>query len=187
MSTFRYFKIYKPFGVLSQFTSDIEGKRTLASLYDFPKDVYPVGRLDEDSEGLLLLTNDPSENARLLGNKVEKEYYVQVEGIPTDEALAQLRAGVIIRAKKKVHTTQPAQISRLEPAPILPDRDPPIRFRASIPDRWLSITISEGKNRQVRKMTAAVGFPTLRLARWRMAAHSIEGMQVGEVIELPKF
>ncbi len=187
MPAFRYFLIYKPFGVLSQFTTEIEGKRTLASLHNFPKDVYPIGRLDEDSEGLLLLTNDPRENARLLGNKIEKEYYVQVEGIPTDEALDQLRAGVDIRVKKKVHHAMPAQVKRLDPAPLLPDREPPIRYRASIPDRWLSITISEGKNRQVRKMTAAVGFPTLRLARWRLGKHTVEGMQVGEVTELKRF
>ena len=187
MSKFRYFLIYKPFGILSQFTSEIEGKRTLAALYDFPKDVYPVGRLDEDSEGLLLLTNDPKENARLLGNQIEKEYFVQVEGNPMEADLQPLRVGVEIRAKKKRHQTLPAKVRLLESPPNLPERNPPIRYRAAIPDCWLSITIAEGKNRQVRKMTAAVGFPTLRLVRWRMATFTIENLEVGEVIELDHF
>ena len=170
--------------VLSQFTDPVGGKRTLGELFDFPKDVYPVGRLDEDSEGLLLLTNDPRLNRELLGQGVEKEYWVQVEGIPTDEALARLRDGVDIRVRKRVHRTAPAQVRRLEPAPELPRRDPPIRVRLSIPDRWLSLTLREGKNRQVRRMTAQVGFPTLRLLRWRIRDYTLEGMVSGQVREI---
>jgi 23S rRNA pseudouridine2457 synthase len=181
---YRYFLIYKPFGMLSQFTADDPSKRTLGELHPFPKDVYPVGRLDEDSEGLLLLTNDPKMNAALLGEGVEKEYWVQVEGIPTEEALAQLRRGVEITVRKKRHRTLPADVRRLAPAPDLPARVPPIRVRLSVPDSWLAITIREGKNRQVRKMVAAVGFPCLRLVRWRFHGMELDDLQPGEVREI---
>lgn len=178
-----YFITYKPFGVLTQFSG--EGP-TLASLGEFPKEVYPVGRLDKDSEGLLLLTDDKGLNHPLLNPRFahQRTYYVQVEGIPTPEALAQLRAGVTIQVDGKPYRTKPALVKFLNKAPALPDRDPPIRFRASIPDRWLALTLIEGKNRQVRKMTAAVGFPTLRLVRYSMEKITIEGMGVGEVREL---
>ena len=158
-----YFQIYKPYGVLSQFTTEHSHKKTLAKVYNFPASVYPIGRLDEDSEGLLLLTDDKKLNQELLGRGVEKEYWVQVEGQPTESDLEPLRQGVTIRVKKKIHHTLPAKASILPSEPALPDRDPPIRFRKSIPTTWLSITLREGKNRQVRKMTAKVGFPTLRL------------------------
>lgn len=181
---YRYFLIYKPYGMLSQFSTDDPAKRTLGELHDFPKDVYPVGRLDEDSEGLLLLTNDPKMNAALTGESVDKEYYVQVEGIPTEGALEKLRRGVDITVKKQRYYTKPALVRRLEPAPELPDRVPPIRVRQTVPDAWISITLREGKNRQVRRMTAAVGYPTLRLVRWRQGKWTIRGMQVGEVMEL---
>lgn len=178
-----YFIIYKPFGVLTQFSG--EGP-TLASLGEFPKEVYPVGRLDKDSEGLLLLTDDKSLNHQLLNPRFahQRTYYVQVEGIPTPEALAQLQAGVTIQVDGKSYRTKPAVVKLLAEAPTLPDRDPPIRFRASIPDRWLALTLIEGKNRQVRKMTAAVGFPTLRLVRFSMEKITLDGMGVGEVREL---
>ena len=178
-----YFIIYKPFGVLTQFSG--EGP-TLASLGEFPKEVYPVGRLDKDSEGLLLLTDDKSLNHQLLNPRFahQRTYYVQVEGIPTPEALAQLQAGVTIQVDGKSYRTKPALVKLLTEAPALPDRDPPIRFRASIPDRWLALTLIEGKNRQVRKMTAAVGFPTLRLVRFSMEKITLDGMGVGEVREL---
>jgi 23S rRNA pseudouridine2457 synthase len=192
---YRYFLIYKPYGMLSQFTSDDPAKRTLGELYDFPKDVYPVGRLDEDSEGLLILTNDPRMNAELLGGRVDKEYWVQVEGMaganyvpgtpfPTEGALEKLRKGVDITVRKKRHYTLPAVVRRLDPAPALPARVPPIRVRLTVPDGWISITIREGKNRQVRKMTAAVGYPTLRLVRWRLGEWTIKGMVPGEVREV---
>jgi len=178
-----YFITYKPFGVLTQFSG--EGP-TLATLGEFPKEVYPVGRLDKDSEGLLLLTDDKSLNHQLLNPRFahQRTYYVQVEGIPTPEALAQLQAGVTIQVDGKAYRTKPAVAKLLEDAPILPDRDPPIRYRASIPDRWLALTLIEGKNRQVRKMTAAVGFPTLRLVRFSMEKITLDGMGVGEVREL---
>jgi 23S rRNA pseudouridine2457 synthase len=175
------FLLYKPYGVLSQFTSPVEGKRTLGEWYDFPPEVYPIGRLDEDSEGLLLLTDDNRAKQQFLSEAVEKEYYVQVEGLPTEAALQQLREGVTIRVRKKDHRTRPAKVRRLDPAPDLPPREPPIRFRKSVPDSWLSLTLTEGKNRQVRRMTAKVGFPTLRLIRWRQGPYTLAGMQPGEV------
>ena len=173
----------KPYGVLTQFSG--EGP-TLASLGEFPKEVYPVGRLDKDSEGLLLLTDDKSLNHQLLNPRFahQRTYFVQVEGIPTTEALAHLQAGVTIQVDGKPYRTKPAVAKLLDSAPILPERNPPIRYRASIPDRWLALTLIEGKNRQVRKMTAAVGFPTLRLVRYSMEKISLEGMVVGEVREL---
>lgn len=186
MGKYRYFLIYKPFGMLSQFTAT-EGKRGLGELFPFPKDVYPLGRLDEDSEGLLLLTNDPKQNARLLGEAVEKEYWVQVEGQPSLQDLFPLTIGVELKHKKTRYKTLPAQLRIFSEAPEVPPRNPPIRYRANIPDTWLSVTISEGKNRQVRKMTAHVGFPTLRLVRWRIDKWDISGMQPGDVKELLSF
>lgn len=179
----RYFIIYKPFGVLTQFTG--EGP-TLASLGAFPREVYPVGRLDKDSEGLLLITDDKWLNHHLLNPRFghQRTYYAQVEGIPTPEALKQLRAGVTINVDGKDYHTKPALAKILDPAPQLPERNPPIRYRASIPDTWIELTLIEGKNRQVRKMTAAVGFPTLRLVRFSMEKINIAGMEVGEVLEL---
>lgn len=177
-----YFLIYKPFGMLSQFSREGD-KPVLADLaYSFAKDVYPVGRLDADSEGLLLLTNDKSLNHRLLDPKFRhlRTYYVQVEGDVTDAAIQQLETGVTISVDGKAYPTLPARVMRL-PEPGLPPRNPPIRFRASIPTTWLAITLHEGKNRQVRKMTAAVGFPTLRLVRWAIESLTAEGMQPADV------
>lgn len=181
-STLKYFAIYKPYGVLSQFT-DKEGRKTLKTLYNFPKDVYPVGRLDMDSEGLLLLTNDKKLVDFLLNpkNKHEREYYVQVEGIPTEEALEKLREGVIIEKKK----TLPAKVKIIDD-PKFPPRIPPIRERRTIPTFWISIVIAEGRNRQVRKMTAAVGYPTLRLVRVRIKNIFLGQLKSGEVRELNK-
>lgn len=156
----------------------------MKDVFDVPNDVYPVGRLDEDSEGLLLLTNDPSMNAEVLSSDWEKEYWVQVEGQPNEEALQQLRDGVKIRVRKKDHMTHPSLVSGLTVVSGIPDRDPPIRYRKEIPDSWISITIREGKNRQVRRMTAAVGYPTLRLIRWRIKNLTIEGMQPGDIKEV---
>ncbi|MEM7656732.1 MAG: pseudouridine synthase [Bacteroidota bacterium] len=175
------FLIYKPYGVLSQFSDPVGNKRTLGELHAFPKDVYPVGRLDEQSEGLLILSNEARLNQLLLGQGVEKEYWAEVEGEPTEEALDALRKGVDIRVRKKPYHTRPAVVSRISGEPDLPPRDPPIRFRQNIPTSWLSLSIREGKNRQVRKMTAKVGFPTLRLVRWRIGSFTLAGMSVGEV------
>ena len=182
-----YFLIYKPYLMLSQFSREGE-KPTLADLdYDFPKDVYPVGRLDADSEGLLLLTSDKQLNHRLLNPKFRhnRTYYVQVEGALTAEACRQLSAGVTISVDGKSYDTLPANAEPIT-EPDLPERNPPIRYRASIPTSWLSISLHEGKNRQVRKMTAAVGFPTLRLVRWAIEELTVEGMQPGQVQELSR-
>jgi len=173
---FQYFLINKPYSVLSQFT-DSDGRSTLKDLYNFPNDVYPIGRLDMDSEGLLILTNDKALTDYLLNpkHKHEKEYYVQVEGIPTKEALKKLELGVVIENKK----TLPAK------AKLINDPNfPPIRERKNIPTSWISLTITEGRNRQVRKMTAAVGFPTLRLVRVRIKNIVIKNLKNGGVREL---
>nr|WP_222718580.1 pseudouridine synthase [Algoriphagus sp. AK58] len=179
----RYFIIYKPFGVVSQFSG--EGP-TLASLGTFPKEVYPVGRLDKDSEGLLLITDDKWLNHHLLNPRFghQRTYYAQVEGLPTPEALKQLQSGVLINVDGRDYKTKPALAKIVDLAPSLPERIPPIRYRASIPDTWIELTLIEGKNRQVRKMTAAVGFPTLRLVRFSMEKINISGMQVGEIREM---
>ena len=168
---------------MSQFSG--EG-HMLASLFDFPREVYPVGRLDKDSEGLLLITDDKWLNHQLLNPRFghQRTYYAQVEGAPGPQDLKPLTQGVVINVDKKDYRTKPAIAKILEPAPDLPDRDPPIRYRASVPDSWISLTLIEGKNRQVRKMTAAIGFPTLRLVRWSMEKINIEGFEVGEVREM---
>jgi 23S rRNA pseudouridine2457 synthase len=164
-----YYLINKPYGMLSQFTREIPEHRVLGDLADFPKDVYPVGRLDRDSEGLLILTNDRRLNEALLhpSRKHGRTYWVRVEGTPTEELLTQLRGGITIRAKGKTHHCAPLQARVLSPEEtedVLP-RTPPVRFRKSVPDAWLELTLTEGKNRQVRKMCAAVGLPVLRLIR----------------------
>lgn len=185
----QHYFLYKPYGMLSQFTPDHDGQVTLADLaFAFPKDVYPVGRLDADSEGLLLLTNDKSLNAQLLNphQHYPKTYWAQVEGDPGEADLDKLRYGVDIRVRKKTHRTRPANVRRLEAEPILPPRVPPVRYRKSVPDTWIEITLTEGKNRQVRRMCAAVGFPVLRLARAAIGPYvlgkpPLVGMDSGEV------
>lgn len=189
-----YFILYKPFGMLSQFSRETPEQITLADLnMAFPKDVYPVGRLDADSEGLLLLTNDKTLNARLLdpAKGHPRSYWVQVEGNPTEEALAPLRQGILIRIDGKDIRTRPAQVRRLTEAPSLPDRNPPVRFRKTVPDCWLELTLKEGKNRQVRRMCAAAGFPVLRLVRvaigkLRITDPLLSGIAPGEVRSLDK-
>lgn len=158
-----YIALYKPFRMLSQFSpTEDETKETLA-LCELPKDVYPVGRLDFDSEGLLLLSDDARLNSYLLDptNAHERTYWAQVENIPTEKQLRELSQGVVIEDKR----TLPAHAELLDFEPELPERDPPIRFRKNIPTAWLSLTLIEGRNRQVRKMTAAINCPTLRLIR----------------------
>jgi 23S rRNA pseudouridine2457 synthase len=164
-----YFLIYKPYLVLSQFSAE-PGKQSLADFFDVPRDVYPVGRLDHDSEGLLLLTNDKQLNHRLLdpGFGHEREYWVQVDGAITDEAIHQLQKGVEINVDGKRYRTKPCIASLFVTPPVVPDRNPPIRFRKEIPAQWIRMVLTEGKNRQVRKMTARTGFPTLRLIRYRI-------------------
>ncbi|MEZ4885255.1 MAG: pseudouridine synthase [Chitinophagales bacterium] len=184
----QYFLLYKPFNVLCQFTDSSNTKRTLAEVYPFPKNVYPVGRLDTDSEGLLILTNDKTLNHRLLNPQFahKRTYWVQVEGIPTAEALKQLKQGVEIKVGTKMYRTKTAQVTLLKKEPNVPDRDPPIRFRQNQPTSWLELTLTEGKNRQVRKMTAKVGFPTLRLIRASIEGLTIEGMEAGQVLKVSK-
>ena len=181
-----YFIINKPFGTLSQFTREHQSHQVLSDHFDFPKDVYPVGRLDRDSEGLLLLTNDTKVNAALLhpSNKLEKEYWVQIEGQPSIENLAPLTTGVVISVNKKKHQCLPAQITLMETPPMLWDRNPAVRFRKNIPTSWCRIIITEGKNRQVRKMLATVGYPALRLIRWRIGKLTLEGLASGDVRQL---
>ena len=167
----------KPYGVLSQFTDRgaPSARATLSDFIDVPG-VYPAGRLDRDSEGLLLLTDDGRLQARIADPKFKlpKTYLVQVEGRIDDAALAALRRGVML----KDGPTRPADVEAIEPPDLWP-RDPPVRYRKSVPDAWLSLTIREGRNRQVRRMTAAVGLPTLRLVRWQVGDWTIEGLASG--------
>ncbi|MBX2925589.1 MAG: pseudouridine synthase [Chitinophagaceae bacterium] len=182
---YKYYIIYKPYRVLSQFTST-EDKKCLKDFFSVEKDVYPVGRLDYDSEGLLILTNDAKFNYKLLHPKFvhEREYLVQADGVITENALRSLSKGVTIHIDGKPYCTQPCRATALQEAPDLPDRDPPIRFRKSIPTCWVSIVLTEGKNRQVRKMMANVGFPVLRLIRTRIEQLTLHKMRPGNMIAL---
>jgi 23S rRNA pseudouridine2457 synthase len=174
--------LHKPYGVLSQFTSAPGSRwRTLAD-YRLPPDTYALGRLDADSEGLLLLSDEPGLNSRLLDPRSAhpREYWVQVERIPTDAALDRLARGVRIGG----YSTRPCLVRRLEPAPAVPPRDPPIRQRQSVPDCWLSLGLVEGKNRQVRRMTAAIGHPTLRLMRVCIGRFQLGTLAPGQWREL---
>ena len=164
---------HKPYGVLSQFTKEHESHRTLAE-FEFPPNVYPIGRLDSDSEGLLLLSDEARWNQRLLHptKAHPRTYHAQVEGVPTPESLEHLRKGV----KLPDFHTLPCQAALIEPAPEYPARVPPIRERKTVPTSWLALTLIEGKNRQVRRMTAAVGFPTLRLIRAAMGGLTMVGL-----------
>ncbi len=168
---------HKPYGVLCQFTQQESGQRTLAD-FGFPAGVYPVGRLDMDSEGLLLLTDEAGFNNRLLDPQTghPRTYMAQVEGVPTSEARTRLERGGI---ELTGYRTRPCNVCLPDPQPDLPPRDPPVRYRAAIPTAWLELTLTEGKNRQVRRMTAAVGFPTLRLVRIRIGGFSGDGIPEG--------
>jgi 23S rRNA pseudouridine2457 synthase len=182
-----YYIIYKPYQVLTQF-SPAHGKLTLKNIVDVPVDVYPVGRLDYDSEGLLILTNDAALNKQLLhpAHAHEREYYAQVEGLITETALAQLRKGVTIQVDGKPYHTKPCRAALCPAHPELPVRNPPIRYRIHIPDSWVRLTLTEGKNRQVRKMLAAAGFPVLRLVRFRIAGITAAGMQPGDMMTIDR-
>ena len=200
---------HKPYGVLSQFTAETPGQRTLAE-FGFPKNVYPIGRLDADSEGLLLLSDEPELNARLLHPRHahQREYWAQVERIPTAEALEQLARGVVIQGRR----TLPCRAWILDPQPVVaaarqsaanlnpvetaalcqdlatqtvPPRDPPIRYRKNVPDCWIGLELIEGKNRQVRRMTAAIGHPTLRLLRVRIGGLRLGELRAGAWNKLP--
>ena len=181
---FRYFIINKPFGILSQFTP--EGKREgLGSIYEFPKDIYPVGRLDADSEGLLILTNDPTLNKRLLDpkNGHHRTYLIQVEGISDQNTCKNLMEGVHIRIKGKDYLAKAIYADNIQNIDIQ-ERIPPIRFRKAVPTSWIRLILGEGKNRQVRKMTAAVNYPTLRLLRTAIGDLTIDHLEKKTVIEI---
>ena len=180
-NTKHYYLLYKPYDVLCQFTDSL-GRKTLKDFGPFPKDVYSVGRLDIDSEGLLLLTNDNEVNHRLTEPEFEhpRTYLVQVEQNPSPEALAQLERGVVIQGEK----TKPVQVRLLENEPHIFARIPGIRFRKNIPTAWIELTLREGRNRQVRKMTAAVGHPTLRLVRTKIGDLTLGNLKPGEALQL---
>jgi 23S rRNA pseudouridine2457 synthase len=182
---FRYFIIYKPCQTLSQFTSTLN-KKTLADYFSVPKNVYPVGRLDEDSEGLMILTNDKKLNHHLLNpeNEHDREYWVQVEGEITNNAVMQMQQGLQLNIKNKTSKTKTSIVTIFNKDPEVRDRIPPIRYRANIATSWIKIILKEGKNRQIRKMTAKVGFPTLRLIRVRIVDIELKNMKPATMIEL---
>jgi 23S rRNA pseudouridine2457 synthase len=180
-----YYALYKPAGMICQFSPEGD-KPTLANIdFKFPIDVYPVGRLDEDSEGLLLLTNDKKVNNLLLDPAYahKRTYLVQVEGSIDESAVKKLKDGILIRIDKRDHKCLKTE-TEIIPEPALPARNPPIRFRKSIPTSWIRMSMVEGKNRQVRRMTAATGFPALRLVRSAIEGLDIGKMKVGDVVEV---
>lgn len=184
----QHFIIHKPFGYLSQFVYQLKRKKKLlGELYDFPEGTMAIGRLDEDLEGLLLLTTDGMMSEIVRSKKVEKEYYVQVDGIINQEAIDKLKNGVEIGFNGKKYITKKCQAALLENIPTLGERGKKIRDERHGPTSWLTITLTEGKFRQVRKMTSAVGFPTLRLVRIRVGTIFLNDLKSGEVLEVEKF
>jgi len=179
-----HFILYKPYGYLSQFVGEGKKKKRLGELYPFPAGVMSIGRLDEKSEGLLLLTTDGKLSNYISGAGIEKEYYVQVDGIMSKEALEKLQQGVEINVEGVKYLTKPCKASILEPLPELPSRSRKIRDDRHGPTSWITITLTEGKFRQIRKMTSAVGFPTLRLIRMRVGNINLNGLQAGQVMEV---
>ena len=184
----QHFKIFKPYGFLSQFVQEAKRKKKLlGELFDFPDKTMAIGRLDHDSEGLLLLTTDGMMSYKVRDKGIEKEYYVQVDGEITEDAISKLQNGVEITVNSTKYLTLPCKAFTLENEPQLPARGRNIRDSRHGLTSWVSITICEGKNRQIRKMTAAVGFPTLRLVRVRIGDIHLDSMNTGEVIPLPNF
>lgn len=186
----RHFIIYKPYGYLSQFASNAskqQSKKFLGDLHDFPEGIMAIGRLDEKSEGLLLLTTDGKMSDFVNSKKVDKQYYAQMNGDITAEAIVQLSKGVEIGFEGKKYQTKPCKVFKLDAIPELPVRSQKIRDDRHGPTSWISVTLNEGKFRQVRKMTSAVGFPTLRLVRVRVGAIHLNNMQVGFVVEVDDF
>jgi 23S rRNA pseudouridine2457 synthase len=188
MKNHLYYKLHKPVSVVSQFIREQKRKKKLlGDLYDFPKGVMAIGRLDEKSEGLLLLTTNGKESHRICSSGIEKEYYVQVDGLITKEALLLLNSGVEIGIKGKKYITKPCVSFEVKETPDFGGSGWKIRDERHGPTSWVSITITEGKFRQVRKMTAAVGFPTLRLVRVRIDNILLGNLKSGDVEEMPKF
>ncbi len=184
----RHFLIHKPYGYLSQFVYELKRKKKLlGQLHDFPPETMAIGRLDEDSEGLLLLTTDGKMSEMVRSKKVEKEYYVQVDGQINQEAVDTLKLGVEIGFDGRKYITKPCEASILKEIPNFGTRGKKIRDQRHGPTSWISITINEGKFRQVRKMTASVGFPTLRLVRFRIGTIFLNNLQAGEVLEVEDF
>ncbi|QYA26081.1 pseudouridine synthase [Gramella sp. MT6] len=186
----KHFKIYKPYGYLSQFITNQKsaGKfKLLGELYDFPEETMSIGRLDKDSEGLLLLTTNGKLSTKITAGNSEKEYYVQVDGKITEEAISQIKTGVEISIYGKAYQTKECKAEILKERPVFPERAKKIRDERHGPTSWISVTLTEGKFRQVKKMTAAVGFPTLRLVRVRIGRETLENMEAGEVIPRTTF
>ena len=183
----RHFKLFKPYGYLSQFTTNARhevNKKFLGKLYDFPEGTMAIGRLDKDSEGLLLLTTDGKMSQHVASLKFEKEYYVQIDGAIGNIEIEKLQNGIQLSHKGETYLTKPCKVKRLTEPPNFPERAKKIRDARHGETTWMSITLSEGKFRQVRKMTAAVGFPTLRLVRIRVGAVTLESLNMGQVEEL---
>lgn len=187
MSEHRHFIHHKPYGYLCQFVCELPKKKLVGSLYDFPEGTMAIGRLDEHSEGLLLLTTDGKVSENIRSRKIEKEYYAQVDGMITSEAILQLQQGVEIGIRDVKYFTKPCKVKLLDSDPGFAPRTRKIRDDRHGPTSWVSITLTEGKNRQVRKMTAAAGFPTLRLIRVRIGNQYLGTLQPGESRELDDF
>jgi len=187
MTNHKHFIIHKPYGYLSQFACELKKKKLLGELYDFPEGIMAIGRLDEHSEGLLLLTTDGKMSEYIRSRMTEKEYYAQVDGLITDEEITKLQQGVEIGIRDVKYITKPCQAHRLESAPDFAPRSRKIRDDRHGPTSWVSITLTEGKFRQIRKMTAAVGFPTLRLIRVRVGDIYLGDLKPGEVREVECF
>jgi 23S rRNA pseudouridine2457 synthase len=182
-----HFMIHKPYGYISQFVCDVKKKKLLGELFPFPEGIMAIGRLDEDSEGLLLLTDDGKLSEHIRSRKIEKEYYAQVDGLITDEAIMRLQQGVTIGIKNVKYETKPCRAFRLDTAPVLGERARKIRDERHGPTSWISVTLTEGKLRQVRKMCAAVGFPVLRLVRVRIGNILLGDLPQGGVVEVEQF
>ncbi|MBF9254771.1 pseudouridine synthase [Pontibacter sp. 172403-2] len=183
----RHFIVHKPYGYLSQFVCDQKKKKLLGDLHEFPAGTMAIGRLDEDSEGLLLLTTNGKMSEYVRSKKIEKEYYAQVDGLITDEAIERLQQGIEITVEKQKYRTKPCAVHKLEKDPGFAERSRRIRDDRHGPTSWISITLKEGKNRQIRKMTAAAGFPTLRLVRVRVGAIHLRDLEPDIVKEVESF
>lgn len=187
MISHKHFIIHKPYGYLSQFVCELKRKKLLGELYHFPQGTMAIGRLDEDSEGLLLLTTDGKLSEHIRSRKTEKEYYVQLDGLITGEAIELLQQGVQIGIRNVKYQTKPCKSFKLNTVPDFGERSRKIRDDRHGPTSWISITLTEGKERQVRKMTAAVGFPTLRLIRVRVGEIWLRDLKPAEVMEMNSF